>query len=429
MTTSKFSSIAATLLAAGLLTAALPARADCDGCYGAIVEQGNESRSYLGQKLDDAQMNIVQAINASRDAIKGAISGSATAVSGQVQHAAQATSETQINTAVATAKDRAAKRIAPMSCPAGAASAGAAGGGAGRTGAARPGQYVPANISQNYRVALDQAGQTSSPALPPKDAGSQAAFLGVGGCETFGDPNSPRGQMCALAGYPASGTMTPFPDADIRSSSLLDGPQKSDSTTQMLSVPLSGPARDARAGFLASISTPIRPETPSGTALQTPAGRAYLGRLTTYDALKDLALHPSREFDRLTTADASNAGAIATLEKDPVAGPFTQKYMSDHNLSDAGVSPVEMMEIETERRIGNPAWVLDMSKKTSEEKIADLLALEAYQARVRFQQLQATRETNVLLGALLSQQVETSLRPKLDDAATALQTTAASLKR
>src|SRR3546814_19405306 len=74
-----------------------------------------------------------------------------------------------------------------------------------------------------------------------------------------------------------------------------------------------------------------------------------------------------------------------------------------------GVSTVELMDIEVEKRIGNPDWLVHMAGATDVEKAAEIPFILAYSQRIAFQQLQETRKMNVMLGKILSMQTEQTM--------------------
>lgn len=283
----------------------------------------------------------------------------------------------------------------------------------GSLGARPVATYQPGQVSDRWKRALAAAGATDRPTIPPEAREAHAADLGQGGCERFGDPGSVRGVLCQAAGVPGQG-LNPYLDADIKAATLFDGPLRPDAKVKNLSVPVSGPERDARAAYLTTLTNASPPVTPREATLRTPEGRVYLAARAEYESSQSLANYPAQEFDRLTTVDPATLPALEAIQRaDP---KFIARYFKGLEPSQyqGGVSPLLLRNLEAERRIGNEDWLKRMAAATAEDKAAEVLMVLAYQTRLENDRYVAQLQTNVLLGKILQNSSESRYRDELE---------------
>lgn len=396
--------IAAAVLAA-LSTAPITTNAEtCGSCIRETDAQASQTRSAISSKIDQSTASIVGTIQDSIGAATNMLTKNAAAIARQRGDDAALNSQAQTQEQAAI---KAAQGVAPMSCAVTSATVGGSG----------PSKldYDASRLPPALRSALDASGHTDSPTVPPVTKDQQLADLGVGSCQAFAGTNTVRSKLCGAAGAtPADAN--PYTNADIEASTLFDGPQAPGEDTPVTSVPATGPARDARQAYVSMLSEPTPPATPNGSAMQTPAYKAYLGEWAHYEAVMSMASEPAVSWDRWTTVDPQTTASLQAMAEDPAAATFLNNYFKNHPNSSmtAGVSQKELMGIEVERRIGNPDWIIEMAHASAETKAAEDLMLNAYRARIDFDRLTTERKMTVLLGQILAEQTDRTLRPQVD---------------
>jgi len=389
-------------------------------CERTTISEANKTRG----RIEAMEQTVAEAVHQARIEIVEAIAGSSKTISDAVTNGSDAISENQADVEKRKEKTEAKKTRPPMQCGNTAGSQGPRGGGAG--GAKKPsgpdGSYQPGSVSERWEKAMKESEQLSGVSVPPPaQAEEHKADLAVGGCETFADPNSVRGYMCRTVAKVQKGS-SPFADADIKASTLFDGPNAKDSSIKNISIPSArSPERDARAAFLKMLHYASPLPTPPKSELETPTGKNYLGMRAEYDAAKSLAAYPSFEYDRLTTIDPATRGAVQQIQKED--GAFLAKYLSalpPSAVNDGAISPMLLMDLEVERRIGNEEWLKRMGAATEVEKAAEQLYIDAYSLRLQRDSLIAQQQTNVLLGKILDLMTEQEYRPKIEEVGAAM---------
>lgn len=384
----------------------------CGACVNATNNQAEQTRNTITSKISESTDTIVSTI---QNAIGGAtnmITKNASAIANQDGADREAIAKAQTQDAAASS---AAASVGNTPCGVTSGASGGSGGGSPGPGGNPNTKYDPSNMAPRLKDAMNRSGATSSPTLPSPIAAVQKSDLGVGSCQMFAGTNTVRAKMCSQAGI-APVDANPYVNADIEATTLFDGPQKPGDDTPMMSVPVSGQARDARHAYMSMLSDPIPPATPNIAASQSPAYKAYLGQWAHYEAVMSLAQAPIDDWDRWTTVDPQTVNALNVMSQDPAAATFLNTYFKNHPNSSmaAGVSQQELMNIEVERRVGNPDWVKEMAGAEEPTRQSEALMMQAYQMRIEFEQLVATRRTNVLLGEILAATAHGSLRQALD---------------
>lgn len=404
------------MAAAGIWFATVPAPAmayvKCDItsiCSQTAMNEGQTTRnriqqmeSVLAQAIDTARRDIVTAIGQLTQAVTGSASKNAQTIGDQ-----QAAMQQQQQVADVI------RGIAPPQCGNAGASQGPASGGSRSAGRAGGVNYQPGRVDARGVKAMKAAEQAADPTPPPKEADEQKADLAVGFCKTFADPQSIRGMFCAFIDAAAQ-AMNRYKDADIKATTLMDGPIAQGGAVKNLSIPPEGDARDARNAYLTMLNNASPPSSPDEEALKSPRGKAYMGLYTEYRAAKSMAAYPSEEYDRMTTVDPSTTKQLALIQQSDAA--FLNRYFSGMEATSYqnGVSPMMMMDIEVERRIGNEDWLIRAVQMDDKAKQAEQMYMQAYSMRMQRDLLVAQWQTNVLLGKMLNNSVEQTYRPQLD---------------
>lgn len=399
----------------------------CGACVNTTRQEAKATRSHVTQKVDQATNTIVETITRTTQDSTAATTRQQTEV---------ATSQNEASIERSRAEDkRAAERSVGESqmsnhCDFSAVANSPRGGGVTSGGKRASGSgsgYSPrAALDKNIQEALKVAGQTSSKVELPENMLEQNHSLAVGGCNAFADPNSERALLCSNAGLTIKGQeANVLPNADIEASSLFDFLRK------VMTVPRSGKARDGRNVYLMNVTKPIPLPRFKKDSLRSPMGMQYMSIYNQYEAIKSLGEHPLREYDRLTSSlaadDAAGRAALTSAYTELMKSPTTSQFVTDYlkSVNDAQIdatkltfsdlSPLDLMNLEVERRTGNPDWVTEMVGLSHEERVREMMMMQAYQMRLDFAQLQATLTTNVLLGQLINNQTDAVYRPRLND--------------
>lgn len=378
----------------------------CGACIDATNNQSAQTRSVLSSKISESTNSIVSTIQETIGDATNMLTKNAAAIAQQqgADRAAISKAETQERSAIA-----AYQSVGSLQCGATSTIISKPSVGGGKS------VYDSSQLPPALKKALDAAGQTSTPTAPPASPDVQRANLGVGACQAFAGTDTVRAQLCKAAGITPVDA-NPYVNADINSATLFDGPQQPGKATPMQSVPVAGQARDARSSYLAMLDDPAPPATPNASAAATPQYRAYLGAWTHYQALMSLASRPADEYDRWTTVDPQTADAIKVMTQDPATATWLNTYFAQHPNSSpaAGVSQAELMNIEVERRIGNPDWIKQMAGEAGTPIEKQMLVMTAYNLRINYQRLQTEKEIAVLLGQVLATNTNATLRQQVD---------------
>lgn len=283
------------------------------------------------------------------------------------------------------------------------------GGGAGGTRQAAPGRatatYVDSFESGN--------GKKSA----PPDAATQRYNVGKGSCETFADPNSDRGRLCAAMGVRPGGGAG-YADADILAMTLIDGPQPNAAKpvrNRTTSADTSSAEYLAQSGIVHSLTTSSPVPTPDSAMLARPEAKIFQGLRTSYVAAQSLAAYPIDSYAQSRIADPATAPAVAAIAKDYPA--FIAKYPEAANAGQNGVSALTLQDLEVEKRIGNGEWIAELNAgrlMSADARQQELVLMNAQLLRLVNQLVNENKQTNMLLGKLLSTQLDAVYRPELE---------------
>lgn len=378
----------------------------------------DRAKSSINSNIDQMDSNIAREVDKARVDIINALGRQTSSLSGQTAQAVETQTRHAEEVVKANRKIDAIRNRSQTGCGSAASGQGPIGGGYKPGGSER--DSANSSVPPRLKKAWDQS-DPNAPILPPADTNVSRVDLGVGSCQGFaGDPNSMRGQLCrSVQGLQIKSNK--YADADIRAETLFDGPQEKGAEELKLTVTSqpNTPERDARKAIVQQYSDPISPPGISASAASTSEGVAYIGALSSYNAIASLSSKPTRDWDLMTSASRSTLGALDVLVNDQTTSKFVTEHLKESfpNWSSEGISPVELMFLEVEKRVGNPDWFTYMAGADDVQKAAEVPYILAYQSRMMFQQLQETRRLNVLLGQLLMLQAKEVMLPELTDLA------------
>lgn len=402
----------------------------CGACVNETRRQHQHTRSHVTQKVDQATNTIVETfVRTTQDATA--------ANTRQQAETATAQNEAAIERSRAEDKRAVERSIGdnPVGCDIAAAANGPRGGGVvsgGKRASGAGSGYAPHNSLDKYtKLALKTAGQTKDNVDLPENMLEQNQNLAVGGCTSFAEPGSERALLCSNAGLVENGAVaSQLPNADIQATSLFDFLRK------IMTLPRKGQARDGRNVYLMNVTKPIPLPRFKEETLRSPMGMQYMSIYNQYEAIKSLGEFPLREYDRLTSTlpsdDTAGRAALTATYTELMKSPSTNQFVTDYikkvndaqidndKLTFSDLSPLDLMNLEVERRIGNPDWVKEMVGLSHEERVREMMMMQAYQMRIDFAQLKATLTTNVLLGQIINSQADAVYRPRLEEFAEGL---------
>lgn len=262
-------------------------------------------------------------------------------------------------------------------------------------------------------IAANNIANGSMPAPSPE---ATAAAVAAGGCSEFAQ--GARAAQCTSAGL-APQNLSPYPNADIRAETLVDGPQKSLLPSQFLRVRTISPNADSAGqlavrSYIRNLSSPITLSTLSGAQLKTVAGKNYMALKDVYKARMALA----------EKAFADQAGYItATQQTVPIlqqllAGqdaPFVTAYLNRNypNWRQDGISESDMINLEVERRYANAGWYVKLTAMSPTEIArdqAEQMAFQSFMLQKILGQLMRLRLEN---GESLASRIRQEMTPQL----------------
>jgi len=385
----------------------------------------------LSQKIEEMQRTVSEAVHRAREEIVQAIATSTTSITksvadnstsvnkqaGDLERARDKRNARKSRGIDANVKTLRCNELSPAMAP--------RGGGASlsKPASGSRSDYKPSKVDPRWKNALAIAGATAEDdpkkKVPPISQEIQAANVGVGGCKTWADPKSLRGIFCNWVGL-SKDLPNPYVDADVRAETLFDGPQKLGDAVKKMSIPPMGEERDARVAYLMMLNNPIPPSSPRSASMKSSEGSVYMARRAEYDAAVSLAAYPSFEWDRLTSSLSPERSKSALEAVDSADKDFLVRYFNEISPTARkeaemnGVSPLQLLDIEVERRIGNPDWHKRMAAATDVQKAAEQLMIDALSLRIQRDAYIAQLQTNVLLGRLLQDSLAQRYQTLLD---------------
>jgi hypothetical protein len=380
-----------------------------DVCAETSRQQGQQTR----QRISDMESNLVRVILESVERILGAMREQTGALTASEAQNTQAAGQNSQKVQQAADIHEELRRRKSVGCSATAPAQGGRSGGMTRPkGGGGKGSVANSGLSDQTREAIQNG--VNQDKIPPTVQAKGQTLTGVGACIDFADPDSSLGKLCQQMGTPPKGK-SPYLNADVDARTLFEGPDSINNGRAILSVPEEGKEAGARQAHLNMLFEASPIEMPKEEALKHPhlAG-PFMGMLREYRASKDLASYWAKLFNRLTTIDPETKASLDALKaKDE---KFYNEFFKgvDPKYHSSGVSPLTLLELQVESRVGNKDWLTRMSTATPEEKQNEQMAMQALDLRIQYQQMMAQYQTNVLLGKLLDVQVESTLRPNLD---------------
>lgn len=339
------------------------------------VENGfRDQTDTLSDKIADLKKGLANAISGAAETTSKASSGAAAVVSEAAQRTAseQATIRNEqrfsgidpCNVLVSTIGTSEASRTG----------ASATGGGSGG-GGPKP---APGGTSGMKEV-LDVAEKRAAAGLPEVEAAKSAKAA----CSTFASAGL-RAEACANSGFSASNSAG-YPDADIRASTLFDGPQTGvDGTSfkRRLTVDLAGADGTALRALMRNLDQPVQLQSLTKAQRATDAGRQFMALENVFAARMSVAQYPQEAQANLLAAKPELIEMVKQMLKSQDAA-HVQTYLNSNapNWATKGISMAELIALETQRRYMNPDWQLRLLSMTDTDIAREnvrMLAMNAW---------------------------------------------------
>ncbi|WP_431273260.1 hypothetical protein ACQ858_13635 [Variovorax ureilyticus] len=244
----------------------------------------------------------------------------------------------------------------------------------------------------------------------------EVAKAAKAGCLSFAAAGNLRGQACADAGFSASAS-TGYPNADVRASTLFDGPQTGDDGTtfrKRLTIDLASADGTAVRALMRNLDQPIQLQDLSKAQRNTDSGRQFLALENAYQARMSVAKYPQEYQAGMLAAKPALIPLLQQLLKSDDNG-FTSKYLADNvpDWQSKGISIAELASIEVQRHQMNGDWqlrLLGMSDTDLARENVRMLALQAWLSTLG---LERQIHASVVQSAAAQAQVRTELMPQL----------------
>lgn len=375
-----------------------------------ISQSTSEQTSTLTENIDknvsDLKTAVVNAISGAAETTSKASSGAARTVGESAQRTAseQATIRNEerfsgvdpCNVLVSTIGTSTASRNTVT------ASGGGGGGGAPRSA---PGGSAGMDDVLNVAERRVAAGAPEVEAV--KAAKAACSSFASGGV---------RGGVCSDAGFSPQNS-TGFPNADLRASTLFDGPQtnaEGASVKRKLTVDLAGPEGTAIRALIRNLDQPVQLKDLTKAQRNSDAGRQYLALEDAFQARMSVAKYPQDAQAGLLAAKAELIPMVQQMLRSEDAS-FVQRYLNENvpNWSSKGISMAELLTLETQRRYMNSDWHLRVLKMTDTDIARENLRIMAMNSWLQTLSLDRQVVSSVIESNAAQAAVRAELMPQL----------------
>ena len=377
----------------------------------AMVATGAQAQwAVYDARVETAMKAIVDAVRSSAQTTSSAV------VKAAEQNAAAAMDATAANE-IAKLDE---KYRFPSACDAVAATRGVAdavrtaGGGVGGGGRGGGGARLPSKISQVQADII----RISEGTLPAPSFEVQTSLAVKAGCETYASTTSLRAARCENAGM-KPGTAGVFRDADIRSQTLIDGPQEDGKEfRRKLTIDSTSDSMEFAAirAYQRNLDTPIQLRELTKSEMKTEAGRQFLSFKDSYDARMSMASSPVNTLVANRAANPVLIPVVEQLAKADSSKAYVDNYLKV-NFPDwkrKGVSIDELMNLEVERRYMNKDWHMQIASTAGEPIAKEQLIQTAFQNVLLWRMVQTLDKMNLVNGQIAASTVRQEMNPALN---------------
>ncbi|CAN7783604.1 hypothetical protein LJR175_008335 [Variovorax sp. LjRoot175] len=337
-----------------------------------IRDSTSDQTETLTRNLDDLKKGLANAISGAAETTSKASSGAAKTIGESAQRTAseQAAIRNEERFSGIDPCNVLVSTIGTSSASRGGVTATGGGGG----GAPKP---APGG-SGGMEAVLNVAEKRAPAGLPEVEAAKSAKAA----CSTFASGNL-RGQACADSGFSASNS-SGYPNADIRASTLFDGPQTNPDgnvVKRRLTVDLAGSDGTAVRALMRNLDQPVQLQDLSKAQRNSDAGRQFMALEDVFAARMSVAKYPQEAQANLIAAKAELIPMLQQMLKSEDA-PFVQSYLQTNapDWSSKGISMAELIALETQRRYMNPDWQLRLLAMSDTDLARENVRMQAMNA-------------------------------------------------
>lgn len=432
-------------VAAAIATTAAPAYALCDGCVVAAVTTASAT---ITSAVASAAASVNTAIAAAATAITGAAAtnnqqlitqlGMQSSLTQQMlSETAKNTQDTILRSALGqnmVQNDRSFRVTNP--CMVGATSVGVGGAMAaatlptagnpeslGRNNPSPTVRFGGGVLSGQMKRALTISGtgkdEGGNPVPPPEVTAVVAA---AGGCGSFVSGGA-RADRCRAARL-STGNLSGYENADIRASTLVEGPRRAGAPmSRSVDMDAGSAEQVAFEAYRRNISSPLELRDLQPGEAATDAGRRYLALKDSYDARIALGQYPTEMQAAHLKSRPDFIPYLRELLKPEGDADFVNAYLAARkpNWGSKGISAAEFFNLENERRYMNINWLSKTLSWSDRERAAEHLRVAALTNVLLLKNHEESRMTNLLLGALLMSKARQESLPEMKAAHLAAQ--------
>lgn len=370
----------------------------------------------ITQGLSDQTMTLTQSISDLKSGLASAISGAAETTAQASAGTAKVISESAQRTASEQAAIRNEERFSGVDpCNVLVSTIGtssASRNGVTATGGGGGGQPKPAPGGSGGMDAVLNVAEKRAPAGLPE---VEAARSAKAACSTFAD-GPLRGQACADSGF-ATSNSAGYPNADIRASTLFDGPQTAGDGTvvkRRLTVDLAGNDGTAVRALMRNLDQPVQLQDLSKAQRNTDAGRQFLALEDAFAARMSVAKYPQEAQANLIAAKPELIPMLQQMLKSDDAA-FVQGYLQNNapNWSSKGISMAELIALETQRRFMNPDWQLRLLAMSDTDLARENVRMQSLNAWLQSIALDRQIVTSVIESNSAQAAIRSEMMPQL----------------
>jgi len=327
----------------------------------------------INGKISDLKMGLANAISGAAETTSKASSGSAKVISESAQRTASEQAAIR-NEQRFSGIDPCNVLVSTIGTSESSRSGVTATGGGSGGGGPKPAPGGSAGMNE----VLDVAEKRRAAGIPEVEAAKSAKAA----CSTFASGGL-RAEACSSSGFSPSNSAG-YPDADIRASTLFDGPQTdADGTkfTRRLTVDMTGAEGTALRALMRNLDQPVQLQDLTNAQRATDAGRQYMALENVFAARLSVAKYPQEAQANLLAAKTELIEMVKQMLKTEDAA-FVQKYLDKNapNWSSKGISMAELIALETQRRYMNPDWQLRLLGMSDTDLARENVRMQAMNA-------------------------------------------------
>ncbi len=250
----------------------------------------------------------------------------------------------------------------------------------------------------------------------PPTVEKQAMLSTAGACSTFVNGGL-RKLYCSDAGL-NTGASSGFPDADVRSETLFDGPQKdawSANAQRRYTISADGVDRTATAAYMRNLNTPIELPQLRKTELTTDQGKQYMAARDTYEARMSFAQRPSNEWLSYITENKTLIPVAKQMIQGESYGEYAKEFLSKNmpQWESRGISMAGILALESSKRYLNKAWYVFMAGQSPDVHIKEQTNMQAQNLYMQYMILEQLMKMNAQLGQINGTNTRIEMNPEL----------------